>query len=228
MFEVLLGWNNPRILAGTWLRIFYQNIQGLTTEKYTDYIQSIQSEQFEFICITETWLKSSETNQFHALNYHIINKPRTYIHPQARRGSGGLLLFIHKRIWENVEILNSTDMEDRIWIKLQNKQKYIFICFCYMPPQGSTISCNRTSEWGSLEREIVKFSLDGDLIICGDLNARTGTMCDYIESDSEMPQNSPLTYIVYQDYPRVSQDLSVNTQGRCLLDLCIGSRLHIL
>ena len=139
-----------------------------------------------------------------------------------------LLLFIHKRIWENVEILNSTDMEDRIWIKLQNKQKYIFICFCYMPPQGSTISCNRTSEWGSLEREIVKFSLDGNLIICGDLNARTGTMCDYIESDSEMPQNSPLTYIVDQDYPRVSQDLSVNTQGRCLLDLCIGSRLRIL
>ena len=53
-------------------------------------------------------------------------------------------------------------------------------------------------------------------------------MFDYIESDSEMPQNSPLTYIVNQDYPRVSQDLSVNTQGRCLLDLCIGSRLRIL
>ena len=95
-----------------------------------------------------------------------------------------------------------------------------------MPPQGSTISCNRTSEWSSFEHEIVKFSLDGDLILCGDLNARTGTMCDYIESDSEMPQNSPLTYIVDQDYPRVSQDLSVNTQGRCLLDICIGSRLR--
>ena len=53
-------------------------------------------------------------------------------------------------------------------------------------------------------------------------------MCDYIESDSEMPQNFPLTYIVDQDYPHVSQDTSVNTQGRCLLDLCIGSRLRIL
>ena len=70
-----------------------------------------------------------------------------------------------------------------------------------MPPQGSTISCNRTFEWGSFEHEIVKFSLDSDLILCGDLNARTGTMCDYIESDSEMPQNSPLTYIADQDYP---------------------------
>ena len=97
-----------------------------------------------------------------------------------------------------------------------------------MPPQDSTISCNRTSERGSLEREIVKFSLDGDLILCGDLNARTGTMCDYIESDSEMPQKSPLTHIVDQDYSLVSQDASVNMQGRCLLDLCIGSRLHIL
>ena len=43
-----------------------------------------------------------------------------------------------------------------------------------------------------------------------------------------MPEYSPLTYSVDQDHARVSQDLTVNMQGRCLLDLCIVSRLPIL
>ena len=97
-----------------------------------------------------------------------------------------------------------------------------------MPPQGSTITCNRASEWGSLECEILKFSCEGDIVLCGDLNARTGTIGDYIESDNDMPEYSPLTYSVDEDHPRVSQDTTVNMQGRCLLDLCIGSRLRIL
>ena len=147
-------------------------------------------------------------------------------------GSGGLLLFVHNRIWENVQILENADMEDRIWVKLVCEQneatKKIFICFCYMPPQGSTITCNRASEWGSLECEILKFSCEGDIVLCGNLNARTGTIGDYIESDNDMPEYSPLTYSVDEDHPRVSQDTTVNMQGRCLLDLCIGSRLHIL
>ena len=70
-------------------------------------------------------------------------------------------------------------MEDRIWVKFVCEQneapKKIFISFCYMPPQGSTITCNRASEWGSLECEILKFSCEGGIVLCGDLNARTGT-----------------------------------------------------
>ena len=77
--------------------------------------------------------KSPEDTQLNAANYHIINKPRTYIHPQTRRGSGGLLLFVQKRIWENVQILENTDMEDRIRVKFvceQNeapKKIYIYL-----------------------------------------------------------------------------------------------------
>ena len=60
------------------------------------------------------------------------------------------------------------------------------------------------------------------------VEARTGTQCDYVENDNDIPEHFSLTYIIDQDYRRVSQDLTVNMQGRCLLDLCIGSRLRIL
>ena len=194
-------------------------------------MQLIFSEQFDFIGLAETWLKASKEIQFNAQNYHIINKPRSYTHPQARRGSGGLLLYIHNRIWENIQILDNTYMDDRIWVKLickQNIEKDIFICFCYLPPKGSTISCNRQSEWSSFEFEIVKFASQGDILVCGDLNARTGTQCDYVENDNDIPEHFSLTYIADQGYRRVSQDPMVNMQGRCLLDLCIGLRLRIL
>ena len=82
-----------------------------------------------------------------------------------------------------------------------------------MPPQGSTITCNRASESGSLECEILKFSCERDIVLCGDLSARTGTVCDYIESDNDMPEYSPLTHSVDQDHAIVSQDLTVNMQG---------------
>ena len=43
--------------------------------------------------------------------------------------------------------------------------------------------CNRKSDWGTLEAEVVKFSNNGYLMICGDMNARTGTLCNYVISD---------------------------------------------
>ena len=150
------------------------------------------------------------------------NHEHTFTH-RPEEGLGGLLLFV------NVQILENPDMEDRIWVKFVCAQNEApkKICFCYniMPPQGSTITCNRASEWGSLECEILKFSWEGDIVLCADRNSRTGTKCDHIESDNDMLEYSPLTYSVDQDHPRVSQDQTVNMQGRCLLDLCIGSRL---
>lgn len=100
-------------------------------EEYADYIQSIYLKQFDFICLTETWLKSPERRQFNAQKYHVINKPRAHTHPQARRGSGGVLLYVHSRIWESVQILDSPETDDRLWVKLTCEQykagKNIFI-----------------------------------------------------------------------------------------------------
>ena len=45
---------------------------------------------------------------------------------------------------------------------------------------------------------------------------------------SEIPIHSPLTYVVDKEFPRRSRDTSINTQGRCLLDMCISSRLRIM
>ena len=44
----------------------------------------------------------------------------------------------------------------------------------------------------------------------------------YIEGDGEIPLHFPFPYTIDQ---RVSKDSYVNTQGKCLLNLCISSRM---
>ena len=97
-----------------------------------------------------------------------------------------------------------------------------------MPPKDSTIMCNRKSDWGTLEAEVIKFSNKGYLMICGDMNAWTGTLCDYVISDDVNSDYLPPTYMPDQDHPRTSKDQSANAQGRCLLELCKGSRIRIM
>ena len=130
------------------VQFFYQNIHGLTIDKFNNYyVKTFQSNEYDFICLTETWLKSADTDQFEIQNYHIINKPQSCIHPRARRGSGGLIL--------------------------------------------------------SFENEVANFSNEGETLICGDMNARTGTLPDYVQDDNNnIPEHPPLTYIVDKEHLR--------------------------
>ena len=37
-------------------------------------------------------------------------------------------------------------------------------------------------------------SMRGNILLCGDFNARAGTKCDYVNNDAKLPINSPLAY----------------------------------
>ena len=97
-----------------------------------------------------------------------------------------------------------------------------------MPPADSTAVLHEGSQCNYLEVEVLKYSMTGHILLCGDLNARTGLISDCIADDSSIPMSSPPSYIVDNEISRHSKDVTVNTQGRHLLDLCIGSRLQIV
>ena len=138
-----------------------QNIQGLTIDKFNNDLQSIFTKNYDFICILETWLRQIDVEMYEVLNYKLINKPRSFTHPRARRGSGGLLLYIHEQIWNSVKVCNCANTDDRIWVKLHDintSYNNTFICFCHMPPEGSTAMCNNNIDWSSLKLEVAGFS----------------------------------------------------------------------
>ena len=79
-----------------------------------------------------------------------------------------------------VVILNNKSVDDRIWIKLKsteilNKEnKEVFCYFYYMPPVDSTATLNQASQWSTFQAEVEEYATRGKILLCGDLNARTG------------------------------------------------------
>lgn len=104
-----------------------------------------------------------------------------------------MLLYIHHNISKQVEVMSDRACMDRIWIQINNTtdnqcaSNKIFCCFCYMPPADSTVHSYEGSLWTSFEQEVLKYSMKGEIIICGDMNARTGTICDFVPNDSALP-----------------------------------------
>ena len=75
------------------------------------------------------WLKNLN---YQLPDYYCINKPRKHLNKRARRGSGGVLLCIHKSLNVHVKLQESSNSEDRIWVKIQvpGAKVNLFCCFC--------------------------------------------------------------------------------------------------
>ena len=86
----------------------------------------------------------------------------------------------------------------------------MFIYFVYIPPESScNVKAYNETVWSDVELEILHYSKIGKVMICGDLNGRTGSIS---------PGN----------LNRISQDKVVNNQGKHLIDLCYTADLYIL
>jgi len=78
-------------------------------------------------------------------------------------------------------------------------------------------------------KDILNISVKGDILICGDLNARTGSDVDFIPNDTGFKYSVDDRYI--DNIPcriRNSQDMARCNRGKNLLELCIQSKLRIL
>ena len=109
--------------------------------------------------------------------------------------------------------------------------KKLLVCALYIPPEGSVYS-NRSS-FTELEETLLHINLD-NVLITGDLNARTGDSCDYIWDTTALDNvlddvgatELMKIYNVHQD--RRSQDVGKNNFGHALIDFCISQRLLIV
>ena len=72
-----------------------------------------------------------------------------------------------------------------------------------MPPADSTAALHKASQWNSLEVEVLKYCMKGHILLCGDLNARTGLITNFIADDSKIPMSSPPSYVVDNEIPAI-------------------------
>jgi hypothetical protein len=121
---------------------------------------------------------------------------------------------------------------DKVREKLFQFYKRYFLCLAYIIPSNSFYANQSTDEvLENIESDIVnRYSGKGNIILCGDLNARTGSESDCIQDDSNdehLPLYENYNSVIIQE-KRCSHDCKVDNRGKKLLDLCIGSKLRFL
>jgi len=112
-------------------------------------------------------------------------------------------------------------------------ERNLYICAIYIPPENSSYSQknkgNHEDALMQLNSDIMEYSQKGYILVAGDLNARTGILNDFIINDTDKFQLSQQPYHVdAQVCKRRSQDSTISSRGKELIDLCIGNHLRIL
>ena len=108
--------------------------------------------------------------------------------------------------------------------------KDLYICLIYNPPTLSSYTRNLDKDiLECVEKDISHYNSLGNVILCGDINARVSSEQDFILQDN----NSFIP--LYQNYPndkqitfRKSKDPKLDSRGKDLLDLCIGQQIRLL
>ena len=162
--------------------IIFWNIQGLKTRlKPTKQtvsntklnIKSIKSKlsKFGIICLQETWAKDG------TLTFQGCTVYSTVKNTVSRRGQAGLSVLIRDHHQNFVSRVHS-DSPNIIWCRLDKQllglQAGIFLAAVYLPPLQSQRKAGE-DVISILEKEIHKYSIQGQILLLGDFNARTGT-----------------------------------------------------
>ena len=78
------------------ISVYYQNTRGINS-KLSDLHNSILCCNYDFICLSETWLNSSVTDsEFCPQNFHIVRSDRDFHKMNVSKGGGVLLAAQHR------------------------------------------------------------------------------------------------------------------------------------
>lgn len=217
------------------IKLGYWNIRGLKdcngdlkTED-DNVMQKILSH--DLICLSEVHCGEDTIPSINGYSYFSMCRG---INKKINRHFGGLVLYYKSEIRKGLKFLPTTT-PDFFWVKLCREffgqAKDLYLCMSYIPPEGSSYYKARgINTIDVIEQDIAKFSDMGNIMILGDLNARTSVLCDYIENDSDIGIECEEMYDVdCVKIKRTSQDkVPVCSRGKQLIELCKAARLRIL
>ena len=193
--------------------------------------------KYDIVGICETWLgcESEYTDLLEKFYcYNTVNPKGN----RRGRNSGGISVFVKYNLKKGIKRL------------LPNYKKAIFLLFkssvlglkndllyvsAYIPPEYSPVYEESTESngieelRGKLEEVILSLeNNDLDILLAGDLNARTGNNNDFIDDNIVHLPVGDWYNMDNFNIPRNSMDITQNNFGIALLDLCRELGIHIL
>ena len=216
------------------------NIQGLFQSiNGTKYCKLLENDlksslkEFDLLCLQETHCGPNDLQNLFLDGYICkhFNRPKSL----NGRYFGGMLLIVRENLFRGLKIFCNYH-HDKLWVKFEKEffglPQNIFLCFLYASPASSPYTTTLDYDiFQELEKDCNYFHAEGEIMIAGDLNARTNLDPDYVldEGDTFSPISQIDHYIVDEPLSRTNMDSSpVDTHGEKLLDLCKSQSLRIL
>ena len=211
------------------------NIQGLRSkshDKTRDPYFKQEIKNFDVVGLLETHTVEGQDPEIPIAGFETfyIHQPK---HKNAPHGSGGIAILIKPHLRKGIKLFPSKT-KDYVWLQLDKAslglRKSLFICFAYIPPPESTYSKRlHQNILDLIESDIYNYKTRGDIILMGDLNARTAKNVDFIRNDALTHIPLSNDYSLDTDIPcRKSQDNVTDERGKHLLEICISAQLRIL
>ena len=172
-------------------------------------------------------------NSFETFVLHRYEKKRG-----SKRNSGGIILYVRKE-YVTKDMLIFTSKDDILWIKICKSvlgiDTDLYICLCYViPDESSRQALNESNVFDRLLDSVLfienKVDTNYNLLICGDINARTSNKPDFVTDDDSVHIDVlPDDYTPDTIMHRWSEDVGhVNNNGLLLLDFCKQTGLRIM
>ncbi len=181
------------------------------------------------LILTETWCRSDVSTQCPASYSEIIVSSWKLNSIHRGRDSGGLVVWIKNDLAPFTSPVQQG--KNHIWFKLDKSfailDKDLFICGLYIPPSDSPYYDDEVFD--TLHEEMNPYQTLGKILLCGDLNARTGSELDYIDNSGDKHMFTHLSQDLFSTLPRRNnQDTGVNRHGKEVAHLCQTLGLYIL
>lgn len=147
--------------------------------------------------------------------YSWFGSNRTHVHINAPHGSGGVGLFVKECICQEFSVAVVDKCVDGILGLrfVHNVSDYTFVVFsCYLPPENSPWGRDATAFFSHLLAQTYLFADVDDLFMCGDVNARTGNLSDYVPDIDDLGT-------------RTNIDNTINSHGRSFVEFLQESKM---
>ncbi len=143
----------------------------------------------DIISLNETHLKDDKKIELGGYKWEGHNRSKQHI--RARKGYGGVGIFVKNSVYENYMVsVEYRDYDDMLGVLYTNKStNYSFMVYSlYLPPETSTVFNNAPEFFDRILLEVYKRSNVDAIYFMGDFNAKLGGMKDYTDIDNLVPR----------------------------------------
>ena len=172
------------------------------------------------IFLYETW--TSSKNNVKLSGYTAHNFYRQFQHRNARRCSGGLMLYYWGSLKDGISIVKN-QYDTIIWVKLDavffKLDTDVYICGTYLWGETSPVyNIVNVELFDALETDVTYFQTYGSVYVMGDLNSRVGLRNDCIIHGENKSFTDDAVYVPDTPLLRASSDSLCNRFGIKLFD----------